>query len=320
MIYKMNLMCWEVFFSLMHTGSSTETANELNRNGADVSKIIRALEKDLGTDLFDRSSRPFKPTQTALKLAESLFPFYSGFRDTVESVGQENRGVLFRVSAPIDLATRYIPQQLMAYSQMHRNVRIELKLSTELRAVREGSIDAALLQRPGDISGLTVRPCITSTCCPLASTEYLKNFGIPKNPNDLVRHTGLLMRWNNGAPTSFLYDKHGQSSPMLRWRNIFIADNQITLKHLALQHWGITLDLSASNAIEEIRKGQLVPILTDWSRENWELCVITRTDKENSNIELKHFAEWWAARERSDSMSRVSAGLKAVEEAIEKAQ
>lgn len=314
MSMRRNMLTWDVFFSLIRTGNITETAAELDQSVANVSKIIKSLETSVGVQLFDRSARPFRPTAQAVRMAAEIEPAYLGFRNAVERTIHRTKAILLRVSAPIDLAEKFISDQLMDYAEEHLNIRFELLQTQDLNHLLKGEVDVALTQHPLSAVGLNVRPCITCSCCPLASPKYLAVHGEPQTLDDLRSHTGLLLRWSGGMPTSFLFNSQGEPSGLLHWGKIFITNNQNTLKHLVLAHRGITVDLAASNVIDELEQGLLQPILTGWRRSNWDLCVVTKREQEKVQPELRRFADWWSQREGRDSMERTVRGNAAIKQ------
>ncbi len=313
MEYRDNLFAWRVFLSLAHTGSITRTSVEMNRSASDITKQVASLEKAFGTELFDRSRRPFRLTRRGAELSRFVRPFVEGLESALTLFETNRKTRLIRVSAPIDLAATFIADQLLEYSDLYPGVRFELMQRMDIESVLDGTVDVGLLQNPAGRENLIVRPCISCTNCPLASPGYLRKNGVPRSVEDLARHKGLLLRHIGHTPTSVLYDENGLSSGILKWRDFFITNNQMTLKYLALKERGIAIDLSASNAIEELRTGRLVPVLPNWHRENWHLSVVTRQDRELASHEIRNFADWWSVRESADSSSRVKEGAREIE-------
>jgi DNA-binding transcriptional LysR family regulator len=317
---RQNLHNWEILFSLIRTGSITETALEMDCAASAVSKAVRALEEDMGCDFFDRTSRPFRPTGEALDLVYRVQPLLSSLKNAIDETERSRESVLLRVAAPPDLIIDFLGDQIMTYCEAHKNISLDLSLTPSLEGIVSGKLDAALMQQPVSKAGLVIRPCITCSCCPLASPEYLKKHGTPKTLADLKDHTGLLLRWNGEPPSRFLYGQDGVPSPAIAWKRFFITDNQVTLRNWALAGCGITIDLAASHVIEELESGQLVPVLSEWHRKDWRLCVVTRSDREEASPELRNFAAWWASRESLDSMTRIVQGTDIIRQSLASSQ
>ncbi len=311
-----DLEAWETFRCLAKSGSVTQASVELDLHPSIVSRYIQALEKELGVTLFDRKKRPFALTQVGEELFNQIEPLLAGFSSLLSNSLRQKRSHIFKISAPTDLSRDYIPDQLMLYSKAHPEIQFDLQTQRSLKRIVDGSIDALLCQyHPSDTTLLNVRPCISATAVLLATPQYLKSKGEPASIAELVNHTGLLQRGDGQIVTSTLY-KEGKPSELLKWNNVFIANDQYSLKHLLLENKGITVDLCPQFVVEELNSGAVVPILKGWERAPWELCVVTRKDKESSTPELRQFATWWAQIEAAQSMKRVLAG----EEALQKAQ
>ena len=184
------------------------------------------------------------------------------------------------------------------------------------RDVREGLVDAAIMNHlPIDPTGLNVRPLLINSTPVLATPEYLRLHGIPQTPEDLADHVGLLQESASQTPTQFLY-KAGAASPVLRWKRVFVTHDQMMLKKLILAHQGITVDLFIGHVAEELKRGEICPILPGWERRPWQLCLVTRTERELESPEVRRFAEWWADVEGREATERAARARMAVSESF----
>ena len=155
-------------------------------------------------------------------------------------------------------------------------------------------MDVAVINHlPIDDSGLMFRHLHTSSTVPLATPEYLEKYGTPETVEDLANHIGLLHHSINARDTTVLY-RNGVASSPLRWRDTFLASDQVTLKRLLLNHRGIAVDLFLGHVVDEINEGKVVPVLRGWERAPWHMCVVTRTEDAERSPRLRAFAEWFA--------------------------
>ena len=228
-----NLLAWEAFLHTARTGNITLTAQVLNIDGSAVSRLIKGLEEELEQPLFDRSSRPFSLTPRGKRLREEVEPLVTGFEALISRRFEEPKQII-RVSAPADLSRDIIPEQLMNYTIEHPNVQFELSSLGSASEVLAGTVDAALTQhRPSNNANLTLRPCITASSPVLATPEYIDRAGLPRSIADLRYHTGLLQKSRLHPVTSILYSG-GEPSELLRWKNVFIANDQyLSLIHIS---------------------------------------------------------------------------------------
>lgn len=310
MQYKDSLEAWRVLIAAAKTGSISQTAVLCDTDPARASKMITGLEKEIGSILFDRRRRPMKPTAKCRALLAAVEPLVSDFDDAwavySESAGQR----IIRFAAPIDLARLYFSELLVRYTEMHPETAFNILPEAAPDAVREGRTDAAIINfMPADTSGLVLRRYNSSTTCLLATPEYLRVHGSPAQPADLANHTGLLLETVMHPATSVLW-RDGSPSPLLRWRNVFITHDQMTLRQMLLEHRGITVDLYAGHMIPEIKAGTVVPIMPGWRREPWEMSVVTSIDGERRSKRLADFAlfvaeeagkEWRSVRREADA-------------------
>ncbi len=289
-----NLQAWEVLVITARTRSLSRASIVLDMDLPKVSRLLRDLEAELGFALFDKSHRPISPTSRCAELVKSVEPLVAAFR-SLEVVNRDKLdGKLeIRFAAPIELSRLFFSEALMRYSSEHTDVQFTILPEMHPDAVRTRKVDAAVANRlPIDSSGLVVRQYHCSSTPVFATPEYLEKYGQPQTPQDLVHHTGLLLKTVAHDPTEVLYHNDGRFS-VIRWKNIFNTHDQMSLKQLLLSHQGITVDLYAGHVIEELQNGTVVPILEGWEREPWTMCLITRLEDEHTSPRLHAFAEWF---------------------------
>ncbi len=145
------------FVAVAEEASFTRAADRLHVVQSAVSAGVRNLEKELGTMLFDRSTRRVKLTDSGRALlpeARATLAAAQAARDAVDEARGGLRGtvVLGTMQAQgmraIDLAG-----VLAAFRAGHPGVEVKLRHSggsTEMaREVREGSLDLAFVALPG---------------------------------------------------------------------------------------------------------------------------------------------------------------------------
>lgn len=312
---KENLTAWEVFVVTAKTGSVSQTSLLTDLPLSKVSRLIAGLEAEFGFALFDKRRRPLVLTDRGAELALLAEPLLQGFRELNAHFRDENRITTYRFSAPIEVAQFYFSSLLCRYSSLNPDIQFDICPEVRADAVRNGEIDIAVInQHPADTTDLVIRPYCTAGTVVLATPEYLSRNGMPQTPADLREHTGLLLRTVNHEPTQLLF-RHGESSQLLRWKKIFLTHDQMTLRRLVLDHQGITVDLYVGHVLDEIRSGQLVPILPGWARSLWRMCVVTRRDAEMRSPELTRCAQWLAGIGEIETRRRVVEGNRIVDEA-----
>jgi LysR family glycine cleavage system transcriptional activator len=115
-----------VFAAVARLGSFKAAANELNLSPSAVSHQIRALEDELGVELFKRLSRGIKLSADAAKYAEILDELFQRMRRATADVAapgwsRASTNVV-RLMTPPSLATHWLMPRLPAFLEAHPGV------------------------------------------------------------------------------------------------------------------------------------------------------------------------------------------------------
>lgn len=310
-----NLLAWEVLATTCRTRSISQTAQLLDLDLPKASRLLSALEKELGEPLFDKTRRPIAPTPRAMALCAAVDPLLAGLKAALEPPPGDKR-LKIRFAAPIELEQEYFSDRLFRYAEANPGVEFAIEPQVRVDEVVSGRVDVAILnQRPVNAADLVIRHYNTATAVPMATPEYLHRRGIPRDPSRLKDHDGLLLKACADDVTRNLYRRDGIASDTLEWRRTFVTHDQLTLKRHLLEHHGITVDLSPFHAEAELRSGRIVPILEGWTRRPWYMCVVNRRDAELRSPRLRDFVRWLAGRAREDFQATGVGNRRAVEEA-----
>lgn len=290
-----NLLSWQVFVATCRTRSISQAAVLLDIDLPKASRLLSALETELGEPLFDKSHRPIQPTPRAAELQRAVEPLVAGFQAALEPKAEPHERFTIRFAAPIEFAV--LPE-------------------VGPDDIRRGDVDVAVLnRRPADPSGLIIRNYNNSTTVPLATPEYLRRHGTPLSPADLKMHEGLLLKaYNDDTVTQQLFFGRERSEP-LEWKRTFVTHDQLTLKRLLLEHHGITVDLSILHIGEEIRRGIVVPLLEGWTKTPWCMCLVNRREDELRSAKLRDFVLWMTSTAREDSARSANECRQIIEDA-----
>lgn len=289
-----DLEAWRILLAAVRTGSIRETALQTDLPTAKVSRIIAELERELGFELLDRSTRPMKPTASCRDLVEAMTPLLAGFDRMWERFSKKETMRHISFAAPIDLCRLYFSALVAKWADAHPDITFDIRPEMTIDDVRNGLVDVAIINYvPLDATGLVLRRYNSSRTPLLTTPEYIRAHGAPATPEDLSAHTGLLLETVMHPPTQILR-KNGIASPILRWKEVFTTHDQMTLKELVLSSLGITVDLYAGHVLPEIRSGRIVPIMPGWRREPWQMSVVTRWEDEARSQALSDFAAYVA--------------------------
>jgi DNA-binding transcriptional LysR family regulator len=269
------LSSMNVFVKAADLGSFTAAAAALGMTSQMVGKHIAALEGDIGATLLQRTTRRQKLTETGRL-------FYDRCRAVLaeadaayavrEASSAELQGLL-RVSAPVGFGACRLAPILSDFIARHSGVEVELALTDRVVDVIDEGYDAVLRLGPIAETSLTVRELTVhdQICC--ASPGYLERHGTPQTPADLGDHDCLAyVNWSGRPYAEWRFGKDGIVSP-LQIRSRFRVNDGRVLVDAAIAGHGVILQPRV--VVEQaVARGELVPILTDYTAPARELYLI----------------------------------------------
>lgn len=298
-----NLDVWKAFVFTASTGNVTETSIQLGAEISTISRYIHGLEAEFGI-LFDRKKRPWKLTKRGKELMNRVRPLIDGFDSLQQLCGQGRKKITIRLSAPASLGRDFITSMIMNYSEINKNVQFELQQPTGVEGLMNGSTDVAFLIEPPPNNNLIIRKNVVFSTFIFTSKKYLKNHPEPITPEDLSAHVGILHSMPEHSDTRFLFRENEVSNTLI-WKQELSFNDQGNIKRLLLEGKGISPDLTPTICLNELKKGEIVPVLKGWRRAPWRFCVATNRVKEKRNPELAVFADWYSQKQLESAQSRM---------------
>ena len=145
----------KAFTLVVETGSFVAAANELAITQPSFSALIKALEEDVGVELFDRTTRRCVTTEAGLLFYEQIKTAMDHLEQAYRNIKDVGAGLAGRltVAALPSLAAGVITEALILYKRQYPLVQIELveqKNGPILEAVRTGSVDIGVAGLVGD--------------------------------------------------------------------------------------------------------------------------------------------------------------------------
>jgi DNA-binding transcriptional LysR family regulator len=192
----MNLSLVRTFVAVAEARSFTAAAKTLGVPTSSVSRGVTRLESALRTKLFERTTR-----KTALSAAGRLY--YAHARQAIEALDEgeaqlsellgQPRGEV-KLTVPINLDSGFLARQLVGFSRVYPQVRLNVVPSNRWMDVAEEGFDLALRVQQSADSPLFMRELGTFHAWLVASPDYLKSRGKPNHPRDLARHLCVNMQ------------------------------------------------------------------------------------------------------------------------------
>lgn len=179
-----------IFLAIIRTGNTVAAARRLGVDHSTVSRRLSALERAIGTRLFDRSPRGLSPTAAATALiahAERIESELIAAADSVAGRDTEARGVV-RLATPEVFGTFLVAPFVVDLAARHPHLTLELAPETRSISLSKREADIAVTIRPPPRGRLVARKLTDYRIGLFASEAYLDAHGPVGSIAELGRH------------------------------------------------------------------------------------------------------------------------------------
>ncbi|WP_328184492.1 LysR family transcriptional regulator [Marinobacter sp. OP 3.4] len=180
----------KVFLAVEQAGSLAGAAQVLGVNPSTVFRRLNAFEKDVGARLFERLPGGYALTPMGEELRDIANRVDGAFNDMERRiVGRDVQpSGKVRITAPNNLAYRYLPDYLAGLNRDYPDITVELLVSNQEvnMSTRQADIAVRVTETPPEhLVGRKVRSIGWSV---YASQAYRENHGVPASLEDLQYH------------------------------------------------------------------------------------------------------------------------------------
>ncbi|NUA29495.1 LysR family transcriptional regulator [Cupriavidus basilensis] len=262
---------------LLHTvsgGSLTAAARALGITPAAASATLKRLETQLGTRLFERSTRAMRltpPGQILLEYAQRAFELLAEGESQLDA----ERGALVgtvRVSAPSDLARTVLMPMFDEFLHLHPGVKLALNVGDRVLDVLRDEVDLAI--RYGELSDsrLVARPLSRAHPVLSASPDYLSRHGTPHTPTDLVDHNCISFIRGGRTFSSWRFRQNGQ------WTTVGVSGDRVLDDASLAREWAVSgagiIFMTEIEQRRDLQSGNLVQLLSEWETDPYPLHAL----------------------------------------------
>ncbi|AGI23162.1 transcriptional regulator [Pseudomonas sp. ATCC 13867] len=265
------------FIRVMESGSITAAADRMNLSKSVISKRISDLESALGVELFQRSTRQLKPTESGDAFYERMVPLIHEINLTAESLSAKRESSLrgqLRITTPMSFGDMYLGPVIAEFARRHPN--LELAVDYEDRSVDlvQGGYDVGIRishLRDSSLRARTLCECPRVVVC---SPSYIESNGQPRTVAELADHQCIDYAYVHANRLWQFESQAGGGSPIsVSTRSRIVINNGGALRDMAIAGLGIA-SLPIFLAAEGLRKGLLVPVLTGYRQPPYTISAI----------------------------------------------
>jgi DNA-binding transcriptional LysR family regulator len=257
------LLALRLFVRVARTESFSAAARELDLSQPSVSRIIAALEKDVGGALIARTTRAVTLTDVGneyLARVEAILASLEEADHEARGSG-ELRGSL-RVALPGSFGVREVIPVMPGFLARHPSLDVSLLMSDQRQDTLREGVDVAL--RLGELtdSSATARLIGRTQRVVVASPAYVRARGTPEAPDDLASHAAIVGPAGTRAGT-WTFHKNGQSVSARIESRLDVSVNEAAIAAAVAGMGVATTALWGCRA--ELASGSLIQLLPDWT-------------------------------------------------------
>ncbi|EZI57174.1 bacterial regulatory helix-turn-helix, lysR family protein [Acinetobacter baumannii 25442_7] len=179
-----------IFTEVAKRQSFSEVANQLDLPRSTVTSAIQQLETHYGVRLFHRTTRKVSLTQDGQRIlqeCQNLLFDYEQLEQLIQTQKQHYRGTL-KISMPSRIVHQVIIPELPDFYHRYPDIHLQLNSSDDLTDLIEKGIDCVVRVGELDNSSLIARFIGHLVMVNCASPQYLQDYGVPEQLNDLEQH------------------------------------------------------------------------------------------------------------------------------------
>jgi LysR family transcriptional regulator, regulator for bpeEF and oprC len=268
------LKAMKCFCRVVEAGSYAAAAQSLDTVPSALSKLVTALEQELGFCLLNRSTRRLSPTDDGAAYYERCREIMLDIEEA-ESPGRSGRvqarGTLrvgMHPSLRFEMLTR-----LGAFLDGQPELKIETVITNTPTAVVGEGLDMVLHVGRLSDSSLVARQIGWTRSLVCASTGYLAARGEPRHPEDLARHHAVIYaRRDEDANSRWTFDRDGERCEVDVAARTVVRDG-IGVIDAVLGSCGVARPFELA-ARHWLATGQLREVLVDWAGERQAIHAV----------------------------------------------
>lgn len=207
---NLSLRQLRAFLAVAQEASMTRAAAKLHLTPSALSMLVRGMEDDLGTRLFERTTRRLVLTDMGQQFLPVVQKVFAQLEDGIASLhnSQHVKASLLRVAASPLLASALFPKVIASFRSQHPHVKVvllDVPVESLPDLVRQGEVDLAVCTANQETQDLTATPLYVDKLMLVCPTSHPLAQSREVAWQDLLDQPLILMRHGSGLRT--LVDK-----------------------------------------------------------------------------------------------------------------
>ena len=273
-----NLFDLKVFVDVVETGSFTHSAERLGISRSAVGKCVARLENRIQIRLLHRTTRSLRLSdegQTVYEGALKILHEVAKIENELSQGQQQPKGLL-RITAPVIFGRLYIMPIVKEYVRRWPNVEVDVHFSDDYSDIVGEGFDLAIRIGGNDDNRLIRKVLAPHRMVTCASPAYLQRYGTPQSISELVKHQKLAFKHRGSVVSWQFHTPQGKQLLPVSGR-LTLNDTQAILD-ASIEGEGIC-QLGVFLVGTAIQQGRLLPILSEFSRQESSICALYPTKR-----------------------------------------
>ncbi len=253
------------FLAIAEERSFTRAAKRLGVSPSAMSHAMRSFEESVGVRLLSRTTRSVAPTDAGKELLARLRPALTEIEQALDQVSSLRKKPAGRVRllAPRLAASTVLAPKLGQFARKYPEIMLDITTNdSRLDIVAEGFDAGIHFGEYIEKDMIAVRVSADLRPVIVGSPRYLKSYGRPKLPRDLLGHRCINFRHGDAGLYRWEFEK-GKKSLSVAVSGPLIVDDLELVIRAALDDVGLAY-MAEENAAPHLASGALVRVLEDW--------------------------------------------------------
>lgn len=258
------------FVAVVEAGGFSAAARRIGDSQSAVSKAVSALERRLGVQLLNRSTRSVTLTDRGRNYYERAKPLL----DEMAQVDGELTSSALELSGLVRIATSstfgrlHVLPLIPRLLALHPKLELDLQMADGVQDLLAEGIDLAIRVSPVHSPDFVVKRVTNTSLVCVGSRGYFDRHGVPKTPEDLINHNCIIY---NGMNNWAFDGPRGKASVRVRGN---LSSNTVETILSAVQAGvGVGMFYRASLA-GELRDADVVTVLDEFIGETRDVSLI----------------------------------------------
>ncbi len=252
------------FVYIVDAGTISGAANKLNIAKSAVSRRLVDLEKRLGVQLLNRTTRQSSLTDSGREYYQRATQILADV-DELNEVTSDSKSELtggLSIAAPLSFGLQHLTPIINKFAIAHPGVDLRLDFADRQVDLIEEGFDVAIRIAQLKDSSYMARKLTPISLVLCASPDYLKRNGTPQRPEDLMSHE--ILHYASAPDYTWRFTGPDGKQTNLKLPPKITANNGDYLCGAAVAGLGLSV-IPTFMAWKEIENGNLVCLMSDYT-------------------------------------------------------